>query len=800
MNRSISQVRSPVKRQSAEHYLLIMLLSFAASVSLTRLFLEMTGYPQIGGGTLHIAHLLWGGLLLFIASLLPLIFANRWVYTIGALLGGIGVGLFIDEVGKFITQNNDYFFAPAAPIIYSFFLLVVLVYLRVRRAPRENPRTELYNALDTLEEVLDHDLDRVESKALSERLRFVSQQEQEPELARMAKELLDYVDGDTLYIAPDPPQRVKKLVDKIEGFQSRYIGHLRYRAILAGALFALSLIALVQLVRLLVENYVPGSFELTIQTLMTSGVIVGPISLRVFIARVILQGSLGLMLLAAAILLALGKEKRGIVLGYFGLLISLTTVDILIFYFDQFSTIVIAVFQFFVLLGVIDYREHFFHLSTPQPKTVAPGSTVEEVQTYKGEKDNDIVFSNKYQLSFQKSSAMSILVQEKVSQAVKILRERNIDMWLTFVNETSLCGDPVIPIIYGLDLTWLSAILITKKDERIIILGELEAEEARKTGAYSEIIPYRQSMQAELIKIFDRLNPNQIAINYSINNATADGLSHGMYLYLLDCLKDTPYASRLISAEGIISPLRGIKTAAEIDRIHGAIETTRKIFENTYAFMKVGMTENQIADFMHNQLRQFDVEPAWNLEGCPMVNAGPDSPLGHSTPTAIRLAPGQIVHFDFGVNHKGFCSDIQRVVYLLAPGEKQPPQPVTQAFNTVVEAIQKAALAMKPGVTGERVDAIARGVITGAGYPEYVSATGHHLGRAAHDGAGVLGPAWERYGATPFYPLEDGNVFTIEPGVTVPGYGYLGLEEDVLVTQNGAVFLSDPQLEIILKG
>src|SRR4028119_1992848 len=123
------RMRKPVKRKNAEQYLLFTLLSFATTVILIRLFLSLTGYPQVGNNTLHIAHAIWGGLLLFIASLLTLILANRWINTIGALFTGAGVGLFIDEVGKFITQDNDYFFPAAAPIIYTLFLLTVLLYL-----------------------------------------------------------------------------------------------------------------------------------------------------------------------------------------------------------------------------------------------------------------------------------------------------------------------------------------------------------------------------------------------------------------------------------------------------------------------------------------------------------------------------------------------------------------------------------------------------------------------------------------------------------------------------------------------
>jgi len=77
-----------------------------------------------------------------------LIFANRWVYKVSALLAGVGVGLFIDEVGKFITQSNNYFYPAAAPIIYAFFLLTVLLYLQVRRSLSRDARVELYYALD----------------------------------------------------------------------------------------------------------------------------------------------------------------------------------------------------------------------------------------------------------------------------------------------------------------------------------------------------------------------------------------------------------------------------------------------------------------------------------------------------------------------------------------------------------------------------------------------------------------------------------------------------------------------------
>jgi Xaa-Pro aminopeptidase len=391
------------------------------------------------------------------------------------------------------------------------------------------------------------------------------------------------------------------------------------------------------------------------------------------------------------------------------------------------------------------------------------------------------------------------LVQEKVQQAIGILKEMDIDMWLTFVRETTSGGDPVIPLIYGLDLTWQSALILTKTGDRIAIVGRLEAEAALRTGAYDTILHYDQSIQPELLGVLERLDPKRIAINYSIDDVHADGLSYGMYQLLCRYLDGTPYRSRLASAEKLHSALRGRKTSQEIERIRAAIRTTSSIFERTFDFLKLGLPETEISDFMHAMLDEFDVQPAWELINCPTVNAGPESPIGHIGPTELKIAPGHIVHFDFGVLQDEYCSDIQRVVYFLRPGEETQPPEVQHGFDTVRAAVQAAFQAMKPGVTGKSVDQVARQTILDAGYPEFPYATGHQVGRVVHDGAAILGPQWERYGDTPNYLLEPGQVFTIEPGLAVKGYGYLGLEEDVLVTAEGAEYLGDPQIELIVK-
>ena len=354
MNRFTYFIRKPVKRQGAEHYLLITLLSFAASVTLTRLFLEITGYPQLGGGEMHIAHVLWGGLFLFLASLLPLVAANRWAFTVSAILSGAGVGLFIDEVGKFITSNNNYFYPLAAPIIYAFFLLVVLLYLRIRRPPTRSPRAELFRALDGIEEVLEHDLDPHEQAELENQLSFVAQQKEEPHLAHLAQSILNYLPSLTLVQPPDT--LLNNLHQKWELFEQRWLSIPRLKAILSGGLFALGIVNISKLSTSLPIAPSKAVLESLLTQLVLGGQIRSVTGISWFLISSALEASVGFFLILAAALLVAGKDRIATNFGIASLLVSLSAVNLLVFYFDQFSTIFSASIQFILLVGIGYYR------------------------------------------------------------------------------------------------------------------------------------------------------------------------------------------------------------------------------------------------------------------------------------------------------------------------------------------------------------------------------------------------------------------------------------------------------------
>lgn len=390
------------------------------------------------------------------------------------------------------------------------------------------------------------------------------------------------------------------------------------------------------------------------------------------------------------------------------------------------------------------------------------------------------------------------MIKEKINQAIEILKEKNIDMWMTFVRESSTIPDPAIEVVVGTGCTWQTAYIITAKGETIAIAGSLDVANLKSKGYYNEIIGYVQSVKEPLLDVLNRLNPKTIAINYSTNTVIADGLTHGMWLQLMTYLENTPFKERIVSAEPIISALRGRKSSPELKLMKAAIKETLKIFDKVTKFIKPGKTEQDVANLILQEVKKLGVEPAWDKEHCPAVFTGPESAGAHAGPTKRKIEGGHILNIDFGIKRKGYCSDLQRTWYIRKKGEKTPPKEVVQGFNTIIEAIQLASKKLKPGTQGCEVDDAARNHITSNGYTEYPHGLGHQIGRVAHDGGGGLFPRWERYGTLPFKQVEEGQVYTLEPRLTVEGHGIATVEEMVVVTKDGCEFLSKPQKKIYI--
>ncbi len=390
------------------------------------------------------------------------------------------------------------------------------------------------------------------------------------------------------------------------------------------------------------------------------------------------------------------------------------------------------------------------------------------------------------------------IIGQKIAQAVQILNEKDIDLWLTFVRESGNIKDPALDIISGVGCTWQSALMISKDGDTTALVGSLDVENFERTGAYKNVKGYVQSIRELLLEYLKKKNPKKIAVNFSKNSNLADGLTHGMYLILLDHLIGTDYSQRFISSEGIISALRGRKSKAELEIMKDAVDKTLLIFGEMTKFIKPGKSEIEIANFIKEKAKEKNFGLAWEEDHCPAVFTGPEAKSAHASPTDRKVEKGHLVNVDFGIKYKGYCSDLQRTWYIFKDGETKAPTEVQKGFEVIRDSIQKVADNLKPGAIGCEMDDIARNYITQNGYEEFPHGLGHQVGKEAHDGGGGLLPRWEKYGDTPFMKIEESQVYTIEPRLYVDGYGTSTIEEEVVVTKNGCEFISKPQKELIL--
>jgi hypothetical protein len=351
--------RSPVRRKHATTHLLITVLCFAFSVTATRIFLNLTGFPQIGGGNLHIAHVLWGGLFLFVASLLPLIWVNPWVLNLSALISGLGVGLFIDEVGKFITSTNNYFFPSAAPIIYAFFLLTVLIFIQVKRKKEVNSRELMYGILEDFAEVLDHDLSKVEYDHLMSELNMVIRDNETTQLVNLARDLQGYLKNRQKSLVEHQPDLLERIANGWQRFSTKWLTRTRFRGFLIVGLLVWAAWAVTSQTVMFLATHNGEKLEQLVQQFMAAELIRNASGMTAFEAQILMEGTMGIITLVAVVLFLLKKDRLATWIGIIDLVITLVVVNLLTFYFDQFSTIAFAAVQFLLLVLLLYYKRKF---------------------------------------------------------------------------------------------------------------------------------------------------------------------------------------------------------------------------------------------------------------------------------------------------------------------------------------------------------------------------------------------------------------------------------------------------------
>ncbi|MEG6615881.1 Xaa-Pro peptidase family protein [Peptococcaceae bacterium 1198_IL3148] len=239
----------------------------------------------------------------------------------------------------------------------------------------------------------------------------------------------------------------------------------------------------------------------------------------------------------------------------------------------------------------------------------------------------------------------------------------------------------------------------------------------------------------------------------------------------------------LIAVKSITEDLRMIKDQSELQLIERAVEIADQGWAQLTQQVKPGMTEEQVSLELEFAMRRLGAE---NRAFDFIVASGPRGALPHGVATDKTLQPGEMVTIDFGAVYQGYYSDITRNFVLGQPNQKQ-----LDIYNIVLEAQLTALDAVKPGVPASVVDLAARNVIEHYGYGEYFGhGTGHGIGLAIHEGPRVSFQSEEI--------LQPGMMITIEPGIYLPGWGGVRIEDSVLVTENGYRILTQTPKDHLL--
>ena len=208
------------------------------------------------------------------------------------------------------------------------------------------------------------------------------------------------------------------------------------------------------------------------------------------------------------------------------------------------------------------------------------------------------------------------------------------------------------------------------------------------------------------------------------------------------------------------------------------------------------MTEYQVGEIFLEEMSKRGVVEAGSKElTMPIVMK---ERISHRAPGNAVIQKGDFLIMDFGIDYRGYCSDIARTAYFLKDGETKAPKEIQEKFDAAHEAITRASKAVHPGVIGYEVDKVAREYLLSVGMPEITHATGHQLGQFEHDGGAMFAPRWERYGNAPYGTIEENMVLTLEPTILNDDDYSILCEEDILVTKDGAEFLSKRQDELVL--
>lgn len=243
--------------------------------------------------------------------------------------------------------------------------------------------------------------------------------------------------------------------------------------------------------------------------------------------------------------------------------------------------------------------------------------------------------------------------------------------------------------------------------------------------------------------------------------------------------------AELVPTSGLVEQLRAVKDEGEMAAISEAVRIADEAIEHMMDTMRPGMTERQVAWELEVYMRTHGAEA---LAFTTIVAAGPRSAMSHAVVTDRPIQRGEPIVIDMGARVEGYCSDITRSFCLGEADERY-----LRVWHTVLEAQQTAERQIRAGMTGVEADAIARDLIYAAGYEgQFGHGLGHGVGLAIHEDP----RASMTYSGT----LPEGMVLTVEPGIYIPGWGGIRIEDMVVVGKQGCRVLTGARKEPVVRG
>ena len=355
---------------------------------------------------------------------------------------------------------------------------------------------------------------------------------------------------------------------------------------------------------------------------------------------------------------------------------------------------------------------------------------------------------------------------QRLNRFRKLLEERELDAFLIAVPENRYYLSGYAE--EDLQLTESSGYLLISSSEQYLLTDFRYEESARQQAPDFQLIIYSQGLAQSLPDLFSQLRVERLGTE-------GHHLTHQRFCEVREALRSSRPEAGIESVEGLVEGIRLIKEPEEIERIKSSLALTEEALSAVWEGLRVGQTEKQVAWEIERRIREGGGQA---VSFPPIVAGGPNASLPHAVPTERRISSGDPVILDLGSKLNHYCSDMTRTWIAGSADGK-----LREIYNIVRQAQLAAQAEIRAGRQSAEIDGVARAIIREAGYGDYFGhGLGHGVGLAVHEA-----PRLSRFKPT---ILEENMIVTIEPGIYLPGFGGVRLENMVRITRSGCEVLN----------